>query len=150
MGRLTVAALIAKVLQGAPVGIDAYDGSSSGPQDAEVRLVLRSPRALSYLLTAPSQLGMARAYVSGALELRGAHPGDPYEALRALEDGLKELPREETTQRREFLFELARGAFEQGDLTAAVERGNELAFLDFDYRGIGQLLEEWRGSLQKA
>jgi tetratricopeptide (TPR) repeat protein len=71
-------------------------------------------------------------------------------ARRALEDGLKELPREETTLRREFLFELARGAFEHGDLTAAVERGNELAFLDFDYRGIGQLLEEWRGSLQKA
>ena len=33
--------------------------------------VLRSPRALSYLLTAPSQLGLARAYVSGELEIHG-------------------------------------------------------------------------------
>src|SRR4051794_37395625 len=77
MSRMTTAALIAKVLQGAPVGIDAYDGSSAGPQDAEVRLVLCSPRALSYLLTAPSQLGLARAYVSGELEIQG----EPYAAL---------------------------------------------------------------------
>src|SRR6478672_11161169 len=77
MSRMTIAALIAKVLQGAPIGVDAYDGSSAGPQDAEVRLVLRSPRALSYLLTAPSQLGLARAYVSGELEIQG----DPYKAL---------------------------------------------------------------------
>src|SRR3954462_2814611 len=77
MSRMTIAALIAKVLQGAPVGIDAYDGSSAGPQDAEVRLVLRSPRALSYLLTAPSQLGLARTYVSGALEIQRG----PYAAL---------------------------------------------------------------------
>ncbi|MCC6416954.1 MAG: hypothetical protein IT429_01755 [Gemmataceae bacterium] len=71
-------------------------------------------------------------------------------ARRALEDGLRELPREEVTLRREFLFELARGAADHGDLTAAVERGNELAFLDFNYRDIGHLLEEWRGSPQKA
>src|SRR4051794_16556989 len=77
MSRMTTAALIAKVLQGAPIGIDAYDGSSAGPHDAEVRLVLRSARALSYLLTAPSQLGLARAYVSGELEIQG----EPYAAL---------------------------------------------------------------------
>ena len=77
MSRMTIAALIAKVLQGAPIGIDAYDGSTSGPKDAEARLVLRSPRALSYLLTAPSQLGLARAYVSGELEI----VGEPYTAL---------------------------------------------------------------------
>ena len=77
MGRMTTAGLIAVALQGAPVGVDAYDGSTSGPADADVRLVLRSPKALSYLLTAPSQLGLARAYVSGELEIHG----DPYDAL---------------------------------------------------------------------
>jgi tetratricopeptide (TPR) repeat protein len=71
-------------------------------------------------------------------------------ARRALEDGLKELPREDMTLRREFLFELARGAADHGDLTTAVERGNELAFLDFNYRAISELLEEWRGGLQRA
>ena len=83
MSRMTIAALIAKVLQGAPVGIDAYDGSSSGPQDAEVRLVLRSPRALSYLLTAPSQLGQI---VEAVLISRTSHApekqvDDPFEML---------------------------------------------------------------------
>ena len=77
MGGMTTAGLIAVALQGAPVGVDAYDGSTSGPADADVRLVLRSPKALSYLLTAPSQLGLARAYVSGELEIHG----DPYDAL---------------------------------------------------------------------
>ena len=77
MARMTTAALIASALGGAPVGVEAYDGSSSGPADATVRLVLRSPKALSYLLTAPSQLGLARAYVSGELEIHG----DPYDAL---------------------------------------------------------------------
>src|SRR6476646_4783224 len=77
MARMTTAALIATALGGASVGVEAYDGSSSGPADAKVRLVLRSPKALSYLLTAPSQLGLARAYVSGELEIHG----DPYDAL---------------------------------------------------------------------
>ena len=46
-------------------------------------LHLRTERGLSYLLTAPGDLGMARAYVSGDLDLEGAHPGDPYDALRS-------------------------------------------------------------------
>ncbi len=32
---------------------------------------------------------MARAYVSGDLEVRGVHPGDPYEAMRLMEDSLR-------------------------------------------------------------
>ena len=37
-------------------------------------------RGLSYLLTAPGDLGFARAYVSGDLVVEGVHPGDPYDA----------------------------------------------------------------------
>jgi cyclopropane-fatty-acyl-phospholipid synthase len=77
MARMTVAKVIATALQDAPVGVAAYDGSSAGPADSKVRLVLRSPKALSYLLTAPSQLGLARAFVSGELDI----DGDPYDAL---------------------------------------------------------------------
>ncbi len=65
---------------GEPVQLLAYDGSRSGPQDADVSLEIRSPKALSYLLTSPGELGLARAYVSGDLDLRG----DPYTALRYL------------------------------------------------------------------
>jgi cyclopropane-fatty-acyl-phospholipid synthase len=42
--------------------------------------VLRSPRALSYLISAPSSLGLARAFVSGELEIHG----DLYDALTAV------------------------------------------------------------------
>jgi cyclopropane-fatty-acyl-phospholipid synthase len=77
MTRNRIAPLISRALAGAPVDVEAYDGSRSGPGDSKVRLVLRSPRALSYLLTAPSELGLARAFVSGELEIHG----DLYDAL---------------------------------------------------------------------
>ena len=54
-----------------PVAFRAYDGSVAGPQDADVAVEVRSPLALRYLLTAPSELGVARAYVTGALEVHG-------------------------------------------------------------------------------
>ncbi len=64
-----------------PVRFTAYDGSSSGPEDAELRLHLRTPRGAAYLATSPGSLGMARAYVTGDLEVTGVHPGDPYQLL---------------------------------------------------------------------
>ncbi|WP_433218647.1 class I SAM-dependent methyltransferase [Dactylosporangium sp. CS-047395] len=71
------------------VRITAYDGSAIGPADAAITLNVASERGLSYLLTAPGDLGMARAYVTGDLEVGGVHPGDPYEALRQLATGLQ-------------------------------------------------------------
>jgi cyclopropane-fatty-acyl-phospholipid synthase len=62
------------------VGFRAYDGSSAGPKDADVLLEVRSPRAVHYLASSPNQLGLARAYVSGDLEIIG----DAYTALSRL------------------------------------------------------------------
>src|SRR5690348_13622624 len=67
-----------------PFRFTAYDGSSAGPADASFGLRLLNERGLSYLVTAPGDLGLARAYVMGDLELEGAHPGDPYSALMAI------------------------------------------------------------------
>ena len=67
-----------------PLRFCAYDGSSTGPADAPLSLELRTPRGASYLLTAPGDLGLARAYVAGDLDVTGVHPGDPYELLRTL------------------------------------------------------------------
>jgi cyclopropane-fatty-acyl-phospholipid synthase len=53
------------------VGFRAYDGSVAGPAGGETMVELCSPRALRYLLTAPGELGLARAYVTGALEIHG-------------------------------------------------------------------------------
>jgi cyclopropane-fatty-acyl-phospholipid synthase len=62
------------------VGFRAYDGSTAGPANADVVLEVRSPRAVQYLASAPSQLGLARAYVTGDLEIIG----DAYTALSRL------------------------------------------------------------------
>lgn len=69
---------------GMPLRFTAYDGSSAGPADAEFGLHLKNERGLSYIMTAPGDLGLARAYVAGDLDLVGTHPGDPYDAFRLL------------------------------------------------------------------
>jgi cyclopropane-fatty-acyl-phospholipid synthase len=69
---------------GLPVRLSAYDGSVAGDQDSPYGLRLVNQRGLAYILTAPGDLGLARAYVSGDLELEGTHPGDPYPILRLI------------------------------------------------------------------
>lgn len=68
--RLTpvVEALLGREL---PLGLSAWDGSRSGPPDAPATLVVRSRRALRRLVWAPNELGLARAYVSGDLDIDG-------------------------------------------------------------------------------
>ncbi|MFS8102923.1 cyclopropane-fatty-acyl-phospholipid synthase family protein [Lentzea alba] len=53
-----------------PIGIRAWDGSVAGPQDGAV-LVIRSRDALRRLVWSPNELGLARAYVSGELDVEG-------------------------------------------------------------------------------
>ncbi|MCP2246925.1 cyclopropane-fatty-acyl-phospholipid synthase [Lentzea aerocolonigenes] len=53
-----------------PIGIRAWDGSVAGPQDGTV-LVIRSRDALRRLVWRPDELGLARAYVSGELDVEG-------------------------------------------------------------------------------
>jgi cyclopropane-fatty-acyl-phospholipid synthase len=52
-----------------PLKFTAYDGSSAGPENATLGLDLKTPRGTTYLATAPGDLGLARAYVSGDLAL---------------------------------------------------------------------------------
>ena len=61
------------MLAGPDAGVEfvAYDGSKGGTIGSDVRLELRSPRAIAALLGAPGQLGLARAYVSGDLDVTG-------------------------------------------------------------------------------
>ena len=82
---MTIADLIATFTQGTPsVRFEAYDGSGFGPAHSPVTLRLHTERGLRYLLTAPGDLGLARAYIAGELDLEGVHPGDPYDAVRLL------------------------------------------------------------------
>jgi cyclopropane-fatty-acyl-phospholipid synthase len=88
-GKLTLAEILEILTAGQlPLRFTAYDGSSAGPPDARFGLELKTPRGTTYLATARGDLGLARAYISGDLEIRGVHPGDPYELLKALADDL--------------------------------------------------------------
>ena len=82
-----LAAAIGRLLGGTPpIAIECYDGSRVGPEDSPSMLVVRSPLALRYVLTAPGELGFARAYVSGELDAQG----DIFEVL-ALRDRLPDV-----------------------------------------------------------
>jgi cyclopropane-fatty-acyl-phospholipid synthase len=99
--QITIGQAITRLMpDGVPFRFTAYDGSTAGPADSPIHVHLRNERGLSYLLTAPGDLGMARAYVSGDLTLEGVHPGDPYEALLLLqhEAGMKIPPPAEAFQ----------------------------------------------------
>ncbi|GAA3409600.1 cyclopropane-fatty-acyl-phospholipid synthase family protein [Streptosporangium vulgare] len=69
------AAVLAPLLRGLfggepPLRLRTWDGGAYGPPDAPA-VVLRSPRALRRLLWSPGELGLARAYVTGELDVEG-------------------------------------------------------------------------------
>lgn len=69
---MQVAEIIAGVIgPDVPVRIIGYDGSKAGPDSAEAALRIVSPRAIARLVSAPGTLGLARAYVTGEIEVEG-------------------------------------------------------------------------------
>ncbi|MET8584765.1 class I SAM-dependent methyltransferase [Streptomyces collinus] len=72
---------VAEQMLGAPLPmrIRAWDGSQAGPPGAPA-LVIRNRRALRRMLFKPGELGLARAWVAGDLDIEG----DLYTALEAL------------------------------------------------------------------
>ncbi|HYU05280.1 MAG TPA: hypothetical protein VEL02_15670, partial [Jatrophihabitantaceae bacterium] len=74
----TLQPLLRAALGGDPtIRLRCWDGSDIGPADAPVQLTLKHRRALRRLLWAPNEVGFARAYVSGDVEIEG----DLFEAL---------------------------------------------------------------------
>jgi cyclopropane-fatty-acyl-phospholipid synthase len=83
---------LAKVFEGVlgsdlPVRVECYDGSAVGPEEAPATVVIRSPRVLQRVATAPGELGFARAYVAGELDVRG----DLLFALSALRERVDQV-----------------------------------------------------------
>ena len=71
--RLPAAEVIAALLKdhaGLDLRLRAWDGSEAGPEKAPV-VVIRSPRALQRIAWRPGELGLARAYISGDLDIEG-------------------------------------------------------------------------------
>src|SRR3954471_23210269 len=80
---MQVATIISRVVRpDAPVRVIGYDGSKAGPDSSEVAVRILSPRALARLATAPGTLGLARAYVTGEIEVEG----ELYQLLDAMAD----------------------------------------------------------------
>jgi cyclopropane-fatty-acyl-phospholipid synthase len=83
---ITIGEAISRLMPGGmPFRFTAYDGSSAGPAGSPFHVHLNNERGLSYLLTAPGDLGVVRAYVSGDLTIEGIHPGDPYDLMQLLQ-----------------------------------------------------------------
>lgn len=68
----TVMPLVRAVLGAeAPVAVQGWDGSRAGHADAQWGLKINNRRGLRRLLWAPNELGFARAYVAGDIEIVG-------------------------------------------------------------------------------
>jgi cyclopropane-fatty-acyl-phospholipid synthase len=75
--------LLARLFPGGlPVRFVFWDGTALGSATGPGQVTLNSPRALSHLLWAPGELGVARGFVAGDLEV----DGDSYEILRQLNE----------------------------------------------------------------
>jgi cyclopropane-fatty-acyl-phospholipid synthase len=66
-----------------PFRVELWDGTAVPSTDGGPTFSLRTPQALGHVLRSPGQLGVGRAYVSGALDV------DDVEAALALLDGWK-------------------------------------------------------------
>ena len=67
-----------------PIRLRAWDGSEAGVPGAPV-VVIRSKRALRHIIWKPGELGVARAYVQGDLDVEG----DLGDGLRAMWDAVR-------------------------------------------------------------
>lgn len=85
-----------------PVAVTAFDGTRAGPPDAPATLDITRPKALQRMLSAPDELGLGRALVSGDLRIEG----DLYAVL-----GLREVIEvDEVLRRWPLILRLARSA----------------------------------------
>jgi cyclopropane-fatty-acyl-phospholipid synthase len=79
---MELAQLVHRVLGEAPISVRAFDGSEVDVPGAVATLTVRSRDAIRRFVTAPSELGLARAYVAGELDV----DGDLFAALGAVAD----------------------------------------------------------------
>ncbi|HUW88277.1 MAG TPA: cyclopropane-fatty-acyl-phospholipid synthase family protein [Candidatus Paceibacterota bacterium] len=71
--------------EGVPIRFAAFDGSAAGNLQSENILEIKSPLALRYILSHPGDLGLARAYITNHLDVRG----DIHATLMALRTYVK-------------------------------------------------------------
>jgi tetratricopeptide (TPR) repeat protein len=70
-------------------------------------------------------------------------------ALRNFEEALQNMNENETVLRKEAMYYLAVGHAETNDFNRALELGSDLANLDYNYKNIGTLLDQWQAKAAK-
>jgi cyclopropane-fatty-acyl-phospholipid synthase len=101
----TLADLVRRVFgDDLPVRFRFFDGSSIGPDHSPATLVITNPDALSRILYAPGELGVARAFIAGDIAVEG----DFLAALRLRE--VMPVPRFDARTRLEMAKLLGRSA----------------------------------------
>lgn len=103
-------------------------------------------KELQHLRTDPRHQGKALVYLGYCFH----HKKNWRLAQRNFEEALKHLGRADQELRKDILFQLAQGYAQAGDFQRAVDLACELADIDFSYRDIGRLLDDWSAKLQKA
>jgi cyclopropane-fatty-acyl-phospholipid synthase len=108
---------LAEALPDRPFRVSLWDGTElpSTNGDGGPVFSVRSPLALGHMLRAPGQLGLGRAYVSGALEV------DDVDKVLALLDGYAPPPVDPRTKARLAAAAARAGALRQVPRTPAVE-----------------------------
>ncbi|MDY7106099.1 MAG: class I SAM-dependent methyltransferase [Actinomycetota bacterium] len=69
-----------------PLRLKAYDGTDVGPADAPATVVVKNRNALRRIVQAPGELGFARAFVAGDIDIEG----DLYAAL-SVQDHMQDV-----------------------------------------------------------
>ena len=82
-----VGPLLESLIGRAPVSFEFWDGSRWGPKDGIGKICLRSENALRRMFWSPGELGVARAFVTGEIEIEG----DIVETIRAMRPGGQSL-----------------------------------------------------------
>lgn len=105
--QMTVAEIIDILIpRDNPFHWTAFDGSETGPADTEYSVEITSPDALAYAITAPGDLGMGRAWITGGLVVHGGHPAHPYEVFDRLRQAYKAFHKPTPKQAVEILRSL--------------------------------------------
>ncbi len=116
MSTAPLRSLIADALPDRPFSIQLWDGTEvpSTAADGPV-FTARSPVALGHMLRSPGQLGLGRAYVSGALEV------DDIDKVLAMLDGYSPPPVDAKAKARLMAAAVRAGALKEVPRTPSVE-----------------------------
>lgn len=82
---MTVGEMVGEFIKPNPLlRVEAFDGSTFGPDTADLVVTINNPNAVYQLLTHPNEIGVVRAYVLGDFDVKGINYADPYPQLRQL------------------------------------------------------------------